>query len=74
MLCFLPLVSYIYEIYKYMYIFLLKEGIAEVQSWRQYFVKVRFNPLECIIHYIRDLSFYGAMSPVKRIYGSGIEK
>lgn len=74
MLCFLPLVSYIYEIYKYMYIFLLKECIAEVQSWRQYFVKIGFNPLECSKHYIRDLSFYGAVSPVKRIYGSRIEK
>lgn len=57
-----------------MYIFLLKECIAEVQSWRQYFVKLGFNPLECSKHYIRDLSFYGAVSPVQRIYGSRIEK
>ena len=58
----------------YIYIFLLKEGITEVQSWKQYSVKMGFNPPECSIHYIRDLSFYGALSPVRRIYGSVIEE
>lgn len=33
-------------------------------------MKMGLNLPECSIHIISDLSFYGAVSPIRRIYGS----
>lgn len=52
------------------YIFSCWRKTAEVQSWRQSLVKMGLNVPECSIHIISDLSFYGAVSPIRRIYGS----